>query len=348
VGSFDPAERKRLAAIEDRRPWRFRAIQDFFAPGSTFKVVTALAALETGAVRPRERITCPGAYRLGSARFRCWRDHGHGPVDLVHSLMWSCDVYYYTLGARLGLDSIARYGKELGLGSRTGIALGSESPGIMPDAAWYERSRPEGYTLGAAVNASIGQGAVSTTPLQLAVAYAALANGGTVWVPKVALRIERPDGKVLRTIDPEAARRLEVDPENLALVLEGLRRVVNEPGGTAYGKRLRDLEVLGKTGTAQVAKLGEDRRKSREAGWGLRDHAWFAAIAPAEDPEIAVVVFNEHGGGGSSTAAPIAMRVIQGWHDARVRRAEATPGPIEMAVFDLPAGRDSEVREEAP
>ena len=132
VGSFDPAERKRLAEIRDRRPWRFRAIQDFFAPGSTFKVVTALAALETGAVRPQERITCPGSYRLGRARFRCWREHGHGPVDLVRSLMWSCDVYYYTVGARLGLDAIARYGRELGLGARTGIELGSESPGIMP------------------------------------------------------------------------------------------------------------------------------------------------------------------------------------------------------------------------
>lgn len=340
VGHFDAKEQRRLRSIRARRPWRFRAIQDFFAPGSTFKVVTALAALETGAVRPRERIRCPGAYRLGRARFRCWRERGHGSVDLIHSLMWSCDVYYYNLGARLGLDAIARYGRALGLGTRTGISLGSESPGIMPDGAWYDANRPEGYTLGAAVNASIGQGAVSTTPLQLAVMYAAIANGGTVYRPRVARMIESPDGEVLRTIEPEVARRLEVDAENLQLIREGLRRVVNEPGGTAFGKRIRGFEVLGKTGTAQVAKLGEDRRKSRDVQWRLRDHAWFAAVAPAESPEIVVVVFNEHGGGGSSSAAPIAMEVVRGWRQTRARRTEQAraepPRPFEIAVFDDP------------
>lgn len=317
AGTFDPTEKARLDAISDRRPWRFRAIQDFFAPGSTFKVVTALAGLSSGQVRPGATTFCPGHFSLGRARFRCWKDRGHGSMNLVESLMHSCDVYYYSLGARLGLDPIARMGEKLGLGEPTGIDLASESAGIMPDVAWYDRHKPEGYTLGAAVNGSIGQGAVSVTPLQLAVAYAAIANGGTVYVPQVALRIESWEGQVLQRIEPEVRRRVDLDPEHLALVREGLRRVVNTPGGTAYGKRLQTIEVAGKTGTAQVARLGKDRQRSREAAWKLRDHAWFAAIAPADAPEIVVVVFNEHGGGGSSTAAPIAMRVVEAWRRLR-------------------------------
>jgi len=310
-------ERARLRAIGARRPWRFRAIQDYFAPGSTFKVVTALAALEAEVVSPTERIFCPGAFTLGRARFRCWRERGHGWMNLSDSLKHSCDVYYYNLGRRLGLDPIAGMGRRLGLGERTGIELAFESEGIMPDQSWYDAHLPEGYTLGAAINASIGQGAVSTTPLQLAVAYAAIANGGRVLEPRVALRIERWDGQVLRTVEPEVRRSLELPEGALHLVQDGLRRVVNEPGGTAYGKRLKEMEVAGKSGTAQVVKLGKDRRRSRDADWLLRDHAWFVVYAPFDDPEIVVVVFNEHGGGGSSNAAPIAMEVVRAWNELR-------------------------------
>ncbi|MEM6370424.1 MAG: penicillin-binding protein 2 [Myxococcota bacterium] len=323
VGFDGAEERARLQSISERRPWRFRAVQDYFAPGSTFKVVTALAALEAGLVTPRERIHCPGAFTLGKARFRCWQDHGHGSMNLVESLMHSCDVYYYNLGRRLGLDPIAAMGRRLGLGEKTGIELAFESKGIMPDEAWYDAHLPEGYTLGAAINASIGQGAVSTTPLQLAVAYAAIANGGRVLEPRLALRIERWDGQALRTIEPSVRRSLDLPPEALAEVREGLRRVVNQPGGTAYGKRLEAIEVAGKTGTAQVARLGKDRRKSRDADWLLRDHAWFAAFAPFDAPEIVVVVFNEHGGGGSANAAPIAMRVVSAWHELKKRELAA-------------------------
>lgn len=318
LAGFEGAkERARLRAIGARRPWRFRAIQDYFAPGSTFKVVTALAALEAQAVTPKERIFCPGAFTLGRARFRCWRERGHGWMNLTDSLMHSCDVFYYNLGRRLGLDPIAGMGRRLGLGEKTGIELAFESEGIMPDEAWYDAHLPEGYTLGAAINVSIGQGAVSTTPLQLAVAYAAIANGGRVMKPRVALRIERWDGQVLRTMEPEVRRELELPQAALDQVREGLRRVVNEPGGTAYGKRLKHLEVAGKSGTAQVVKLGKDRRRSRDADWQLRDHAWFVVYAPFDDPEIVVVVFNEHGGGGSSNAAPIAMRVVEAWDELR-------------------------------
>jgi penicillin-binding protein 2 len=316
TGYFDPAEKKRLDEMNKLRPWRFRAIQDHFAPGSTFKVVTALAAHKQGITRIGESVNCPGAFRLGNTRFRCWKDTGHGTIEIVSSLQKSCDVYYYTMGARLGLDPIAEVGKAFGFGHSTGIDLAGESNGIMPTKAWYNKYLPP-YTLGAAVNASIGQGAVTVTPIQLAVAYAALANGGTVFEPQIALRIESYDGRGVREIAPKVRRKLDLPPDALAAVREGLRRVVNDPAGTAYRRRLPELEVSGKTGTAQVAALGKKRIKAAELPFHLRDHAWFAAFAPSAAPEIVVVVFAEHGGGGSASAAPIAMDVVKAWHQKK-------------------------------
>lgn len=340
AGYVDPAEKARLDAMGSLGPWRFRPTQNYFAPGSTFKVVTALAALQYGFTTPEERIFCPGYFKLGRTRFRCWKDSGHGMIDLEHSLARSCDVYYYTLGARMGLDRIAEMGRALGFGRATGIPIRPESKGIMPDSNWYRRRR-EGYTLGAAVNASIGQGAVSVTPLQLAVAYAAIANGGTVYQPQIVERIETYDGQRVADVPPKVERHLDIDPEALAHVREGLREVVNEPFGTAYRKRLRDIQVAGKTGTAQVAKLGKRRLHSKELPWKLRDHAWFAAFAPADAPEIAIVVMVEHGGGGSSVAAPIAMKVIEAWHKLKERRrfgpitADPDPGGARPPLSEV-------------
>jgi penicillin-binding protein 2 len=324
-GYFDPREKARLDAMDQLRPWRFRAIQDHFAPGSTFKVVTLLAAMDVKQTHAHDTVSCRGVYVLGSTRFRCWRDAGHGVVDPIDSIAKSCDVYFYTLGNRMGLDPIAHMGELLGFGHKTGIALDGESDGIMPSEDWYERKLPEGYTRGAAVNVSIGQGAVTVTPMQLAVAYAAIANGGTVYEPQIALRIEAFDGSAVREFPPKVVRQVTFAPEALEMVREGLRRVVNHPGGTAYGKRLPDLEVSGKTGTAQVARMGK-RIKSAELPYMLRDHAWFAAFAPSSAPEIAIVVMNEHGGGGSSTAAPIAMAVARAWDAKRKAKSAALPG----------------------
>lgn len=331
-GYFDPAEKARLDGMRALRPWRFRAIQDYFAPGSTFKVVTALAALKAGVTHVHEKVRCPGAFRLGKARWRCWKESGHGLVDAELSLAQSCDVYYYTLGARMGLDPIAEMGRNLSFGDRTGIALSGESRGIMPDQDWY--AKRELYTLGAAVNVSIGQGAVSATPLQLAVAYAALGNGGTVYEPQIALRIETYDGKESREVPPVVRRRLDLEPQHLATVREGLRQVVNEPFGTAKRSRLKDLQFSGKTGTAQVARMGKKRVKSRDLEWKVRDHAWFSAFAPSTDPQIAVVVFVEHGGGGSSAAAPVARDVIDAWWRKRQRQASLPNEPLRIAVVD--------------
>ncbi|MCK6547421.1 penicillin-binding protein 2 [Myxococcota bacterium] len=333
TGFFDPREKKRLDENKQLRPWRFRAIQDHFAPGSTFKVFTAIAALNKRVSTPTETTTCHGAYMLGATRFRCWKDSGHGPVNVVTSLEKSCDVYYYTMGARLGLDAIAEVAFELGLGARTGIPLDGESPGIVPTAAWYKKNLPEGYTLGAAVNASVGQGATTATPIQLAVAYAALANGGTVFEPQIGLKIESVDDGSITEIPPKVRRQVKIPEPILGLIREGLRRVVNDPGGTAFKRRLEQIEVSGKTGTAQVAKLVK-RGHGEDIPWHLRDHAWFASYAPASSPEIVVVVLNEHGGGGSSAAAPAAMEIIAAWHAKRQRQARVDVAtPIEIAVL---------------
>ena len=333
AGYFDPGEKARLRAIRHLRPWRFRAIQDHFAPGSTFKVVTALAALESGHTHLHDTVFCPGHFTLGGIKWRCWKDKGHKEVNLYRSLAWSCDTYYYTLGSRLGMDPIVNLGKKLGFGAPTGISLGRESAGIMPSREWFRQKRRT-YSLGQAVNASIGQGAVSVTPLQLAVAFAAIANNGKVYKPRIASRVETYNGRVVEEIKPELLRVLDVRSEHFAHVREGLRRVVNVPGGTAYRHRLPDLEVSGKTGTAQVRKLGADREKSRTVEWKYRDHSWFAAIAPSDNPEVAVVVFSEHGGSGSKTAAPIAMKVLDAWNKERQRSSVSsmTSGPVMVSA----------------
>lgn len=328
AGYFDPREKARLTEIEHLRPWRFRAIQDHFAPGSTFKVVTALAALGEGATHVHERIHCPGHYTLGGTRWRCWRDTGHGKVNLPYSLAWSCDTYYYNLGARIGIDPIVEMARKLGFGAPTGVELGPESSGILPSREWF-RQNGWTYTLGQAVNASIGQGAVSVTPMQLAVAFAAIANGGKVLRPRIARRVETYDGLGVHRFDPEVLRTLEIPGAHLDAVRDGLRRVVNDPTGTAFSKRLRGIEVSGKTGTAQVRKMG-NRRRSRKAEWKYKDHAWFAAYAPSHEPRVVVVVFNEHGGGGSSVAAPIAMQVLDAWRRDYEARSDVDEPLLEV------------------
>lgn len=318
---FDRRERSRLHALRSFRPWRFRAIQDHYAPGSTFKPFTALAALRKKATYASEKFQCKGAFRMGDTKFRCWKQRGHGHLAMVDSLAQSCDVYFYSLADRMGLNPIAEMATEFGLGQKTGVDLPGETSGIIPDEAWYNKRYREGYTRGAAVNVSIGQGAVAVTPLQLAVAYAALANGGRLFRPQLVLRIEETETGEVQSFEPELVRKISVPKRHLDLVKKGLRKVVNDRTGTAYSRRLKELIVSGKTGTAQVARLGSKRLKTKDMKWKVRDHAWFAAYAPADDPEIVVVVLNEHGGHGGSAAAPAAMKLIRAWWQLKQIRA---------------------------
>lgn len=343
--------RTELKAIRDDplRPELFRAIQEHYHPGSTFKVVTSIAALEEGALRPGGTINCPGHYTLGGHRWRCDKERGHGNVDLEHALGASCDVFYYALGDRLGTDAIAKWAHMLGLGSPTGFDLGGEISGVMPDEAWHDRHLAGGYQHGMSLNIAIGQGDVNVTPMQQLVLYGALATG-KVWKPQVVQRIEDPGGETVQEFGPVVKGQIPIKPETRAAVLKGMEATVNEPFGTGYGSRLKDLVVdgkpvlmAGKTGTAQVVKLGAKRLKASQVTYFERDHAWFASFAPADDPELVVIVLNEHSGFGASNAAPTAAAVMRYYFQLKrtdaLERAGVQLGPPPPPGLELPGAK---------
>ncbi len=319
------------------RPELFRAIQEHYHPGSTFKVVTSVAALEEGALKAGGTVFCPGHYTVGRHRWRCDKEKGHGTVDLEHALGASCDVFYYALGDRLGTDRIAKWGRLLGLGRPTGFDIGGEIPGVMPDEAWHDKHIAGGYQHGMSLNVAIGQGDVNVTPMQQLVLYGALASG-TVWKPQVVERIEDPSGDTVQRFAPVEAGRLPIKKETRDQIMKGLLAAVNQPFGTGYGSRIKDISIdgepvvmAGKTGTAQVVKLGAKRLKAAQVSYFERDHAWFAAFAPADDPEIVVLVLNEHSGFGASNAAPTASAVVRHYFELRqvdaMERAGVPFGP---------------------
>ena len=317
-----------VAAIhaDPLQPELFRSIQQHYHPGSTFKALTAIAALEEGVYKPGTIVNCPGHFTMGRARWRCDKDSGHGPVDFTHALGASCDVFFYNAGAQLGADAIAKWARAAGLGAPTGLDIGGEIPGVIPDAAWHDQHIPGGYQKGMAVNLAIGQGDVNVTPMQQLVFYGALATG-TIWRPQVVLRVEDADGKPLQAFAPQARGKLDIHPSTREVVLKGLLAAMNEPFGTAYGSRLKDMIAAGKTGTAQVVKLGAHRLKASEVSYFERDHAWFATFAPADDPRIVVVVLNEHSGFGASNAAPTATAVMKKYFELEAEDAAERAGP---------------------
>lgn len=342
--SFDPNKmslrisRAELQALNEDplKPLINRAMAENYHPGSTFKVVPGLAALEGGKIGVGGSIGCPGYFKLGSYRWRCDKPSGHGGMDITRALQYSCDVYFYALGDRLGIEPIHEMARALGYGAPTGLDLGREISGIIPNVDYATRVYGA-YTKGIAVNASIGQGDVNVTPLQQAVAYAAIGNGGTVFRPQIVQRVETWDGKLVRSFEPIVERKLAFKPGHLEAVRAGLLAVVEQPGGTGYRSRLPDVRFAGKTGTAQVVALGARQKLNPEQQAYLsRDHAWFAAYAPADDPEIAVVVLNEHGGWGAEAAAPAASKVIAGYfrlkrEDQAAALKAAAPPPVQPA-----------------
>ncbi len=309
---IDRAEWKQLQE-DPQKPLHNRAVMGQYPPGSTYKVVTALAALEEGVAKKNTRVTCKGSYRLGRRRYRCWKRGGHGSVDLHTALVQSCDVFFYRMGHELGVDKLAYYARALGFASRTGIDLRGETAGLIPTSVWKERRFGEPWIEGETISASIGQGFNLVTPLQLAVAYAALGNGGTRFQPFVVKRTEDSDGRVIETHHPKIVERVPISDEAIQRVRAALRGVVHEKKGTAYWAMRalpEGLDAAGKTGTAQVVALAKVIPDEKDVPEAHRDHAWFAAWAPAEDPTIAVAVLVEHGGHGSSAAAPIARELI--------------------------------------
>jgi penicillin-binding protein 2 len=296
--------------LDPDRPLTNRATQQHYPPGSTFKPFNGLAALNTGALTETDKEICTGAMRYGSALFRCWRRGGHGHLSIHRAIVQSCDVFFYRAGLKAGLDAIADMAKSFGFGSVSGFDSAREVPGIMPNKLWYQKNTKTGFLPGFTISDSIGQGDVNVTPLQLAMAYATIGNGGTLYRPQIVLRVESPTGDLVKAFEPIVRGKAKASPENLKIMQDALTGVCNEPGGTAYYRRPRGVSfmVAGKTGTAQVVKQGDERGK--DLPYDFRDHAWFAAYAPADDPRIAVAVVNEHGGHGSSAAAPLAMELI--------------------------------------
>ena len=310
AGGIDSATWKQLTE-DEARPLQARATAGQYPPGSTYKVIVAAAALQERVIDPYEKVYCPGTFKLGRRTYRCWKRAGHGPMNLHDALVQSCDVYFYQLGLKLGIDKLAFFANGFHLGRRTGIGVGQESAGLIPTRAWKERRFSEPWVRGETVSAAIGQGFDLTTPIQLAVAYAALGNGGKVVRPRVVLRIERRDGSIEPGPAPEVLGTVPVNPEHLARVARALEGVVHEPRGTGARARVEGVRVAGKTGTAQVVGLKHTEHfADGETPMKYRDHGWFAAFAPAGAPEIVVVALNEHGGHGGSAAGPIVQAVL--------------------------------------
>lgn len=337
---FDPAQfargltSKEWQALQNdsRHPLQNKSLRGQYPPGSVFKIVTALAALKAGVATADTRVTCTGATKLGNHTFRCWKWEGHGVTDLKKALKESCDVWFYEVAQQLGIERLAATAREFGLGEELGFLLGGERKGLIPDRQWKRARFNAPWYHGETVIAAIGQGYVLTTPLQLASMMAAVANGGTVFRPQIVRRIENVEGREVRSFQPQILQRHPVAPAHLKAVHEALWAVVNEPGGTAWPQRLPDLPYAGKTGTAQVARMGAVRRRESEIPYHLRDHALFTAFAPVGNPEIAVAVVVEHGSHGSSAAAPIARAII-----ARYFKLEQDRVPIPRTALPAPA-----------
>lgn len=302
----------RKLLFNTEHPLQNKAIDGQYPPGSVYKIIAAYAALEEEAVNPEDTVFCPGYYRLGRGVYRCWRRGGHGDMDLHDALVQSCDVYFYTVGYKLGIDTLARYAKMLGMGSLTRVNLIGEKPGLVPTKEWKLKARGEEWLAGETISASIGQGFNLVTPLQQARLLATVANGGILLKPYLVRQIKDKDGRVVKEIFPSIEKRLESRPDTLSLIQKGLFGVVNEKRGTGWRARLKEITVAGKTGTAQVVRLKRAPKSEddEEISYKHRDHAWFAGYAPYENPEIAVAVIVEHGGHGGSAAAPIVRQII--------------------------------------
>jgi len=294
----------------DHRPLANKVVQGVYPPGSTFKMVTALAALEAGVIDVETRVRCPGYLEYGDTRFHCWKRGGHGSVNLARSLAESCDVFFYEVAQRVGIDKIAEMGRRLGLGVRHDMPMSAIAEGNMPDKAWkLERHKAE-WRVGDTINASIGQGYVLTSPLQLAVMTARIASGRMV-APRIVRSVNGQD------VEVPVPEPLGIDGSILRAVRSGMFDVVNSQAGTGYSSRITDDAMLmaGKSGTSQVRNISAAERaagvvSNADLPWARRDHALFVCFGPIETPRYAVSVVVEHGGGGSAVAAPIARDAL--------------------------------------
>jgi len=306
-------------------PLQNRATQGQYPPGSIFKILVAMAGLEEKMITPETLFQCSGVYPFGNREYQCWKKEGHGQVNLRRAIVESCDVYFYQLGMRLGVNRIAKYASAAGLGSPTGFPLGREKPGLVPTSAWKMKRFGVPWQGGENLSIAIGQGYNLATPLQIACTLSALFNGGKYYQPRIAQSIRAPHGEVLQEYPPLVLRNIPISLETIEFVREALWGVVNSPGGTGGRARVEGFNVAGKTGTSQIVQRKEG--KPEPTSPELQDHAWFACFAPAFNPEIVVAVLVEHGGGGGAAAAPVAKQVLERYHQ-RGKKAPLSPARI--------------------
>ena len=296
-------------------PLQNRAISGQYPPGSLFKIVVALAGLEEGLIDPNEKIFCRGSYTFKGREYRDWKEEGHGYVDLHRALVESCDVYFYRMGQKIGIDTIAKYAKMLGLGAKTGLQLGDEKEGLIPNKDWKLRRWHVPWQEGETLSVAVGQSFTLVTPIQMARFMSALFNGGILFRPKVTKWVGRKDKEKIFKFKPDVIGRWSLKKENMELVKRALFGVVNEPYGTGKRAKIGQINVSGKTGTSQVIALPEKKEsvQERDVPYKFRDHAWFVAVAPAENPVIAVAILVEHSGSGGRVAAPIAKKIFESY-----------------------------------
>ena len=345
--SFDPNSTSGGAGLDAARdafrryyadplkPMLDKTISAAYPPGSTFKPFTALAALEQGIIDPSTQVDCHGGFEYGKRFFRC--TGSHGKVNLHSAIVRSCNSYFYSIGAHenMQLDTLAKMGMSFGFGVKTGIGTNPEARGRIPTRSWYTRRYKGAFRGGFTLLAAIGQGATTVTVLQLALAYAALANAGTLYQPQVVRSIETSDGTIVQEFPPRVRRIISMDSHQLDLIKDGLHGVVIEREGTAHAESLPGVDMAGKTGTAQVSHVTPKGVDTDRVWYFNRDHAWFAGYAPANAPEIAIVVMIEHGGGGGKNAVPVASRVVQEWQKFKEKQNSGKP----------PSHDDSEAKE---
>jgi penicillin-binding protein 2 len=332
-----PADKWKEYLEDKRHPLENKALTGQYPPGSTYKMITALAGLDDKRINDSTSITCTGSHNLGTSTFKCWNKRGHGVTNLKKSLRESCDIYYYLLGEKLGVDKIASAARAFKLGDPMGIGLQDEKAGLIPTSEWKLKRFGKRWYQGETLSVAIGQGYVLMTPIQMASMIATVANEGTIFRPHLVKRIVDADGKQLREINPEVIGTAGFSKESYRLVKQGLLAVVNEAGGTGGMARMYDVKVAGKTGTSQVVKL---RDSSRGTPYQFRDHALFVAFAPYEKPEIAVAVIIEHGEHGGGAAAPIAGRILRTYFDGKK--------PVRKEGTGSSTGEDDDVEDSLP
>lgn len=320
--SFDPTTFSRGIPLKiwnkllenENHPLRDKTIQDHYMPGSTFKIVTAIAALQEGVIDENTKFHCPGKIKIGNRVYHCWAKHGHGEVNLVRAITQSCDVFFYRVALKMkSVDDIAKWATVLGLGRKTGINLAGEVSGLIPTEDWKKKRFNQAWNAGETASVAIGQSFVLTTVLQLANLYSALGNGGTLFRPYIVKEIESSDGKPIKQFHPEILSQVHLAPKTVELIKQGLWGVVNTPFGTAFSQRLNGIDFVGKTGTSQVIRLSADKMYNRCESAKFRDrhHAVFVGFAPLKNPVIAVAVLGEHACHGGSGAGPVARAVIK-------------------------------------